>query len=223
MMGPPRQHPSEATLLAYAAGAQTEALALVTASHLAYCPECRRQVAQGEAVGGILLESMAPEVLTAGSRERVLALLGAHEARPPPPPPPMLMAADPRLPAPLVRYLRSSLDTLPWRFLAPGVRHFEILPHDILRGGNLRMLRIGPGKCLPRHGHTGTELTLVLSGSYSDELGHYGSGDVGETDDAIVHEPVSGRDEDCVCVIATEGPLKFDSLVARTFQRFTGF
>jgi putative transcriptional regulator len=218
----PRQHPSEATLLAYAAGAQTEALALVTASHLAYCPECRSQVAQGEAMGGSLLESMAPEVLTVGSRERVLALLGAPEPRPAPPAP-KLVAADPRLPAPLARYLRGGLDTLPWRFLAPGVRHFEILPHDILRGGNLRMLRIAPGKCLPRHGHTGTELTLVLSGSYSDGLGQYGSGDVGETDDEIVHEPVSGREEDCVCVIATEGPLKFDSLVARAFQRFTGF
>ncbi len=218
----PRQHPGEATLLAYAAGALTEALALVTASHLSYCPDCRRQVAQAEAMGGSLLDSLAPETLEAGTRDRVLALLAKPEVRPVnPAPAPRLV--DPRLPAPLARYLRSGLDTIPWRFLAPGIRHFEILPHDLLGGGNLRMLRIAPGKSLPRHGHTGTELTLVLSGSYSDELGRYGGGDVGETDDDIVHEPVSGRDEDCVCVIATEGPLKFDSLIARTFQRFTGF
>jgi putative transcriptional regulator len=220
----PRQHPSEATLLAYAAGAQTEALALVTASHLSYCPDCRRQVAHGEAIGGSMLENLVPAPLGTGSRDRVLALLAEPEAilvRAAPVP--AVGATDPRLPAPLARYLRGGLDAIQWHFLAPGIRHFELLPHDSLDGGNLRMLRIAPGKCLPRHGHTGTELTLVLSGSYSDELGHYGSGDLGETDDDIVHEPVSGRDEDCICVIATEGPLKFDSLLARAIQRFTGF
>jgi putative transcriptional regulator len=107
--------------------------------------------------------------------------------------------------------------------VAPGLHQFELLPHDLLHGGNLRMLRIAPGKKLPRHGHTGTELTLVLAGSYSDELGRFARGDAAETDDDIVHEPLSGRDEDCICLIATEGPLKFESLVARVFQRFTGF
>jgi len=217
----PRQHPSEATLLSYAAGSLTEALALVTASHLSFCPECRHQVAQGEAMGGSLLDTLAPLALEAGARERVLALLDKPAARPAPAKKPGL--ADPLVPAPLARYLRGGIDTIPWRLLAPGVRHFELLPHDLLRGGNLRMLKIAPGKCLPRHGHTGTELTLVLRGSYSDELGQFGRGDIGETDDDIVHEPVSGRDEDCICVIATEGPLKFDSLIARAFQRLTGF
>jgi putative transcriptional regulator len=218
----PHQHPSDATLLAYAAGALTEALALVTASHLAYCPECRRQVAQGEAMGGSMLETLAPAALEVGVRDRVLALLAKPEPRPASPVP-QPRVADPLLPAPLARYLKGGLDTIAWHFLAPGVRHFEILPHDLLRGGNLRMLRIAPGKSLPRHGHTGTELTLVLRGSYSDELGRYGGGDVGETDEDIVHEPISGREEDCICVIATEGPLKFDSVIARTIQRFTGF
>ena len=218
----PQQHPSEATLLAYAAGALTEALSLVAASHLAFCPECRHQVAHGEAMGGSLLENLAPAALEAGTRERVFALLAKPESRPAPAAP-QSRVADPLMPAPLGRYLHGGLDSIAWRRLAPGIRHFEILPHDLLRGGNLRMLRIAPGRCLPRHGHTGIELTLVLRGSYSDELGRFGCGDVGETDDDIVHEPISGRDEDCICVIATEGPLKFDSLIARAIQRFTGF
>jgi len=216
-----RQHPTEATLLAYAAGAQTEALALVTASHLSYCPDCRHQVAQGESMGGSLLENLAPAELMEGTRERVFALIGKPDL-PPPAPSPKLPLVDPRVPAPLARYLRGGLDTIAWRFLAPGIRHFELLPREVLGNGSLRVLRIAPGKSLPRHGHVGTELTLVLTGSYSDELGRYGCGDIGETDDDIVHEPVSGRDEDCICVIATEGPLKFDSLIARTFQRFAG-
>jgi len=219
----PRQHPSEATVLSYAAGSLTEALALVTASHLSFCPECRQQVAQAEAMGGSLLDSLAPESIEAGARERVLALLDKPAARPAPAPAPKTRIGDPLVPAPLARYLGGGLDSIAWHFLAPGVRHFELLPHGLLHGGNLRMLKIAPGKCLPRHGHTGTELTLVLRGSYSDELGQFGRGDIGETDEDIVHEPVSGRDEDCICVIATEGPLKFDSAIARTIQRLTGF
>ena len=132
-------------------------------------------------------------------------------------------AADPLVPAPLAAYLGGGLEAVKWRFLAPGLHQSEIVPHDLMGGANLRMLRIAPGKKLPRHGHTGTELTLVLCGAYSDELGRFARGDVAETDDDIVHEPLSATDEDCICLIATEGPLKFDSLLARAFQRFTGF
>jgi putative transcriptional regulator len=151
---------------------------------------------------------------------------GARSPGAPPPPPPARVkprVADPIVPAPLAAYLGGGLDKIQWRILAPGLRQFEIVPHDLMRGANLRMLRIAPGKKLPRHGHTGTELTLVLRGAYSDELGQFGRGDVAETDEDIVHEPLSAREEVCICLIATEGPLKFDSLIARAFQRISGF
>ena len=214
----PRHHPSDASLLTYAAGSLGEGLSLVVASHLAFCADCRATVAEGELVGGNLLDALAPEALAAGSRERVLAMLGNAPAPPPPPSRPL----DPRVPAPLGRYLNRDLSAIPWRVLGPGLRHFEVLPHDLAHGANLRLLRIAPGRRLPRHGHTGTELTLVLTGAYTDELGRFARGDVAETDDDIVHEPVSERDEDCVCLIATEGPLKFESMIARMVQRFTG-
>lgn len=218
----PQHHPGEATLLTYAAGGLGEGLSLVVASHLAFCPQCRATIAAGEAVGGSLLEEMAPAEVDLGARDRLLALI--DKATPAPEPAsPRRSSVDPLVPAPLAAYLGGSLAAIDWHMLAPGVRQFEIVPHDLMQGGNLRMLRIAPGKKLPRHGHTGTELTLVLRGAYSDELGHFGRGDVAETDDEIVHEPLSDRDEDCICLIATEGPLKFDSLIARAIQRFTGF
>ena len=216
----PLHHPGEATLLTYAAGGLGEGLSLVVACHLAFCRQCRASVAAGETVGGTLLEELAPAALEASARERMLALLDKA-------PPPALSlprpSADPLVPAPLGPYLGRSLSAIEWHILVPGLRQVELVPHDLMGGANLRMLRIGPGKKLPRHGHTGTELTLVLSGSYSDHLGRFGRGDVAETDDDIVHEPLSDRDEDCICLIATEGPLKFDSLIARIYQRFAGF
>jgi putative transcriptional regulator len=218
----PNHHPGEATLLAYAAGGLGEGLSLVVASHLSFCPECRANVAAGEAVGGSLLDELAPAELDRGARDRMLALI--DKAVPSPAPAlPRRAPADPLVPAPLAAYLGGGLSAIEWRILAPGLRQSELLPHDLMGGANLRMLRIAPGKKMPRHGHTGTELTLVLRGAYTDELGRFGRGDVAETDDDIVHEPLSERAEDCICLIATEGPLKFDSLIARTVQRFTGF
>jgi putative transcriptional regulator len=217
----PRHHPSEATILAYAAGALSEGLSLVVASHLGYCPDCRSQVSQGEVIGGALLADLAPATLAPGAREQ--ALLQLTRPAPPPAAMPRPVAADPLVPPPLSRYFQGGVASINWRFMAPGVRHFEILPHSRLGGGNFRMLRIAPGRMLPRHGHTGTELTLILRGSYTDELGQFMPGDVAETDDDIVHQPVSDREGDCICVIATEGPLKFESPLARAFQHLSGF
>lgn len=217
----PRHHPSEATLLTYAAGSLREGLALVVASHLSFCGTCRDMIAAGELIGGNLLDLLEPKSLTVGARARVLAAVGVA-AMPTPAASPPTRAVDPLLPAPLARYLNFDLGAIPWRMLGPGLRHFEVLPRDLLQGANLRLLRIAPGQRLPRHSHAGTELTLVLTGSYTDELGRFVRGDVAETDDEITHEPVSDRDEDCICLIATEGPLKFDSMIARVFQRFTG-
>jgi len=217
----PRHHPSEATILAYAAGALGEGLSLVVAAHLEYCPECRLDVASGEMVGGVMLEDLAPAPLAVGTRERVLHLLDRSIV----PAAPVLETGrtDPLVPRALARYLPESSAAFKWRLMAPGLRQFEIVPHGLLGGGNFRMLRIAPGKMLPRHGHTGTELTLILRGSFTDELGRFMPGDVAETDEDIVHQPVSDRDEDCICVIATEGPLKFESPLARAFQRLSHF
>jgi len=217
----PRHHPSEATILAYAAGALGEGLSLVVASHLAFCPDCQAQVADGEVIGGALLEDLAPAALAVGVRERVLLKLDGPGPLVAVAPKPQI--ADPLVPEPLGRYLQHGAASIKWRLMAPGLRQFEILPHGRRETGNLRMLRIAPGKTLPRHTHTGTELTLVLRGSFTDELGRFGPGDVAETDEDIVHKPASDRDEDCICIIATEGPLKFESPFARAFQRLSGF
>lgn len=215
----PRHHPSDATLLAYAAGALGEALSLVVASHLAFCPECIAAVANAEAIGGSLFDSLAPEPLAADAHARVIARLA--DAAPETRPPRRVEPASPVLPAPLARYIRGELAVVKWRLLGPGLRHFELIPRDLAPGTSLRLLKIGPGRRLPHHGHRGTELTLVLTGSYEDALGAYASGDVAETDTDIVHEPVSGAEE-CICLIGTEGKLRFTTPLARLVQRFTG-
>ena len=101
------------------------------------------------------------------------------------------------------------------RWLAPGVRHAVLL-----RGpteGTLRLLRVRPGTALPRHAHRGTKLTLVLEGAFADETGRHGPYDLVEVEGEESHRPVAEEPADCVCLIATEGRLRFGGLLGALF------
>jgi putative transcriptional regulator len=84
------------------------------------------------------------------------------------------------------------------------------------------MLRVRRGVAVPRHGHGGRELTLVLAGSFCDGGAVFAKGDVEETDESVVHQPIAGSDEDCVCLAVTDALLQFKTLTARLLQPFFG-
>lgn len=224
----PNHHPSDALLVAYGAGSLKEGLSLAVAVHLAHCPDCRATLAEVEALGGALLEDLPPAPLESLSLAATLDRLDREEA---PGNPCKAMRIRPRcsrpagpadgsLPAPLRAYV-PSLETLSWQRLAPGVRRVELLPRTA-SGGAAQLLRIAPGTALPHHGHGGLELTVVLSGHFADELGRYGPGDLAEVDGDTNHQPIADSHRDCVCLIATDAPLRFTGLMGRLMQPFIG-
>ena len=99
--------------------------------------------------------------------------------------------------------------------LGGGIRQ-QILSAD--GEGSLRLLYIPPGRAVPEHGHRGLELTLVLQGSFSDAVGHFGAGDVETAEDDIDHQPVAGPGPPCICLAATDAPLRFHALIPRLLQ-----
>lgn len=215
---PPNHHPSDALLVAYGSGSLGEGLSLAVALHLAHCPDCRAALAEVEAVGGVLLDDLPPAPLDGLTLAGTLARLDREAAAPPRPA--ARTAGDPALPAPLRLYV-PSLGGLAWQRLAPGVRRVELLPRTA-SGGAAQLLRIAPGTALPHHGHGGVELTLVLSGHFADELGRYGPGDLAEVDGDTRHQPIADSHRDCVCLIATDAPLRFTGLMGRLMQPFIG-
>ena len=88
--------------------------------------------------------------------------------------------------------------------------------------GKLFLMHIASGKALPVHGHGGMELTLVLSGSYTDKFGTYGRGDVADLDDDAEHQPIVDQGEDCICIVASEQPARFKGVLPKIFQPFVG-
>ena len=207
-------HPDDATLMAYAAATLAEPLAAVVAAHVSLCPRCRAETADLERLGAALMLGSPRRSGEAPleARHRAVDPLPAL-ARP-------RVSRDERLPAPIAAAYQLSMEQIPWRRLGPGVWHHRLALREADEG-DLRLLRLGAGRTMPDHGHGGAEITLVLEGSYSDVTGEYRGGDVQDVDEDIEHQPIVGKDRDCICLIASVQPARFKSLIGRITQPWT--
>lgn len=218
-------HPGPESLMSCSAGSMPEAFAAVMASHICVCPECRKELALMEDIGVQLFRSIKPAAM---SREAPVAVMRRGQADFEPAPQRSHAPAEGfqgptpgGVPAPLVALVGSDLDKIAWKRLGPGVQHHP-LPLTPGAKGQLRLLKVAPGAKLPEHGHGGSELTLVLRGSYRDGSGHYKTGDVADMASDTEHSPVADANEGCVCLIASDEKIRFKSVLARLWQPFTG-
>lgn len=208
---------SDDLLLRYAAGRLSAAPSLVMACHLSMSEESRGRLDVLESLGGALLEEQPLATIAPDLFDRTLARL--QDAAP--------TVALPRydhqrlgmgvdLPEPL---RRCAIDR--WRWMGPGMHFARIeMPED--PAVNLVLLRIGAGRTMPEHGHSGQELTLVLKGSFHDESGRYGVGDIAEEDDDTDHQPVVDDSGECICLASINGPMRPHGWIARMIQPLIG-
>ena len=208
-------HLTDRLLMAYAAGTLPEAFGLVIATHVSLCDECRARLGAFEAVGGAVLEdSVAPVAMAEGSLAATMARIRVR----PPEPREAPVARHGVFPGPLADYAGGSgPEGVRWRPVGGGVRQ-AILP--TAPGATARLLHIPGGVAVPDHGHRGTELTLVLQGAFRDEAARFGPGDVEVADEAVEHTPVAEPGPACICLAATDAPLRFTALLPRLAQRF---
>ncbi|WP_323786365.1 ChrR family anti-sigma-E factor [Thalassovita sp.] len=203
-----RHHTPDALLAAYAAGSLPQPFALAVAAHVSMCLDCRAGLEAHQAAGGLVLEDTAPKELSDGMKSRVLDLLDG--------PAPVSVPREPRsgiYPGPVMEALKGKLPR--WKALGGGVRQQILSATD---DGSVRLLFIPAGQAVPDHGHGGLELTLVLQGSFSDETGQFGVGDLEVADEDLEHVPVAGAGAPCICLAATDAPLRFNSLIPRLLQ-----
>jgi len=208
-----RHHLSDQLLMSYAAGHLPEAFNLVVATHVSLCDECRAQLASFETVGGALIQTFGSVEMGETALEVALARL---EAVPQATQRAPLKAAG-ILPAPLADYVGGNLANVRWQRIGGGVKQ-AILPTD--NAAMVRLLFIPAGKAVPDHGHRGMELTLVLQGAFADANDRFNRGDVEVAGEDMEHTPVALQGEDCICLAATDAPLRFMSLIPRLAQPF---
>lgn len=200
-------HIPDPMLAAYAAGSLPRAFELVIAAHISLCDTCRAGVEAHQTLGGAVLEDTESAALSAGLQDRVMALLDAPFEMPQTP------CRRGIFPGPVAAAMRDSGPR--WKRLGMGVRQ-DILMRDTQ--GSARLLYIPPGAAVPDHGHRGTELTLVLQGAFHDETGHFGVGDLEVADESLEHTPTAAPGDPCICLAATDAPLRFGPLIPRLLQ-----
>lgn len=205
-MTPITHHVADDLLDAYRRGSLSQHFAVVVASHVSLCDSCRARLEAEDIFGGVVLDKLETATLHADARSRVMAALD----RPPPAPG---YGRSGIFPAPVMQ----ALDGHPprWRMLGGGIRQ-QVISADA--EGSLRLLYIPPGRAVPEHGHGGLELTLVLQGSFVDSQSRFGRGDVETASAEVEHQPVAGPGAPCICLAATDAPLRFRSLLPRLLQ-----
>ena len=201
-------HIPDSMLAAYAAGTLPPAFEVVVATHVSMCDTCRASLAAHQAVGGALIESAAAADLPEGMKSNVMALLDMPAEDPQPAP-----KRSGIYPGPVMQALKNRPPR--WKSLGFGVRQ-SILSDG--PDGSLRLLHIPPGRAVPDHGHNGMELTLVLQGSFDDETGTFGVGDLEIADEDLEHTPIAGAGDPCICLAATDAPLRFRTFLPRVLQ-----
>jgi putative transcriptional regulator len=200
-------------LMGYAAGVLPQPFDLVVATHVSLNDEARARLAGFEAVGGAMLDDMDEAALSDDSLERTLARIAGTAPAPRPTP------SRGIFPAPLRKIVGGDEDAVTWKNLGMGAKQAVLCADG---EATARLLYIPAGQAMPNHSHRGMEMTLVLKGAFRDEDGVFARGDIEVADQQVDHTPVAEPGEDCICLIATDGRLKFTGLLPRIAQPFLG-
>ena len=205
-----RHHLNDALLMGYAAGHLSEAFGLVVATHVTMCDDCRARLESFEALGGAVIEAEDETAVSTDALARMMARLEVPVVSAPPKAP-----RKTSLPSPVAAYVGGDLDAVKWRALGGGVRQAILLTGP---KATVRLLHIPAGQAVPDHGHRGMELTLVLRGAFRDATDRFGPGDLEIAGEDLAHKPVAEAGEDCICLAATDAPLRFAGFMPRLLQ-----
>lgn len=229
-------HPDFDWLEQYSAGSLSVGPALCVSVHLSLCAECRRQVDAIQQVGGVLLAELGQAHVDDALLQNVFAAIDEAPAVAPTIVAPTIAANLPHadisssnnasiptpipapIPAPLRRLIPGGYDQLAWSRVMPTLRiaaldvgdnDFRVTLHRVVAGGKM-----------PTHDHRGSELTLVLTGSFSDEAGLYKAGDFLVREPNQPHQPIATQDQECICLAALAAPVYFTGPLLRWLNPF---
>lgn len=208
-----QHHPADELLTAYAAGTLDQGQHIAVATHLWHCPACRGWVKLMEACGGSVLSTLPPAAMASDALSRIEARLNEPASTMPSVEPRANTLSNiPGLPA-FVRTLPAG----EWLWVAPYL-HLRRIELSAPADTRVFLLKSRPGIELLPHAHSGFEMTIVLSGSFSHDGERYGVGDFDMGHPDVDHEITISPECDCVCLVAMQGKLKLKGLLGRLVQ-----
>ena len=215
------RHPEPDLLVEYTSGTLGVAPCISVTAHLQYCKHCKDSVESLGEIGGALLSATEEVPVSDGlfgsimeeveAESKVTAVQQPREQ--------CLDAISTQLP----KFVQGLLPggELNWRRLSQSLKVAPISVGE--KDYEVALHRIDAGGKAPEHDHHGREITVVLTGSFSDEDGVYQPGDFLVREPGDTHRPFAARNEDCICLSVLEAPIKLTGMkrILNPFLSFT--
>jgi len=181
-----QHHPDNNLLIEFANGTLDTAQAIAVKTHLHFCTKCQQNVQRLEQTAGAMLNVMEPETLAEDSFDKLMDSLDKLTVETTEKPkieksrkPTLSKEVDElsRQYGPLPKVVSKMINnqSLKWKQVNSSLQTRHLVAGQTIHQVSLQ--RINAGGIAPKHDHRGTEITVVLKGSFSDEQGIYQKGD----------------------------------------------
>ena len=193
-------HLNEQMLLAHSAGVLPEAFDLVIACHLYLSEQSRALQCCYDALGGVVLNDceaarMSSSALSATLHQIKTGPCDCHTPK----------ICTGTFPEPLQPYIGDNPDNIRWRRMGKGYRQAKITTSP---EASARLIYVPPSRPMPAFEQKGTQLILVLKGSYRHGESRFRRGDIEITPPYHSEPTMSCAKKGCICLCATDHPPK---------------
>lgn len=222
-----KHHPSRAVLEKFVLGELHDSVSVIVASHVEMCSECQELVNQLTEEAALNVfdlsgDSSEPEKFDFdmedfdSDEDALIQMANAITSTPT-----EFLAAQPVKVAEIkfedktieLPRAMNSIALKEWQGLGKVSRSRLHFDDDERR---MSLLHIGAGGNIPSHSHNGFEITLLLQGSFEDEMGSYQPGDFIWLEGDDTHTPITT--EGCVCLTVSSDAIHFTQGVSQIFN-----
>ncbi len=186
---------------------------LVVRTHIALCKECAKTHAVFEATGGELLNEIDGVAMNEDALDLAMARIELKDIPKTKTKKAKAEAFGFDLPSTLC-----DIEIKSRHSLGPNV---WIAPIEVQKDkSQTYLLWIKAGQDILPHTHARREMTLVLHGGFVDGNNSYNAGDFVVCDDNVSHAPIMLADEDCLCLVYQDGPIKPQTILGHLLKPF---
>lgn len=212
-------HPKNELLQAFVAGVLPASLSIGVAAHIEMCDECAKVVAALTAKSAAetfdttekeialeddMLLTMMNDITEDDTQDKISAITA-----------PSIIMNNKTIELPRVF---NQVPLKSWNKLGDISRSRLDLNEEPLRSS---LLNIAPQGEVPMHSHKGFELTLILDGSFSDDMGEYQAGDFIWLDGQHTHSPATSNG--CLCYTVSDDALQFTKGLSKLLNPIGSF
>ena len=212
-----KHHPDVNLLVDYVSGNLSPAKAACISAHNSYCGICRKTTFQLETLGAELFKDLESPPVPNSTFDSVLSRLENS----PPSQSQLVNSKEESFPLVLKKLMSKEFEDLEWRKVTNALSVSHLHTGDLSH--ECALYQIAAGGKIPEHDHKGAEMTVVISGGFSDRQGVYHKGDFIFREKDQIHAPTALESEDCICLAVSDAPLRFTDWKYRWMNPFLRF